>query len=175
MLILRSAASILLRVVSQYSPTQSREWAAATIRELDFIESDWEALRWAAGSTTALVGHWGHDMEASLAGHLRYPEELLMKDIRKKTLGTMSGIGIALALALAAFGVYALAVYLVPSLHTGVPWPAWIMVIAVPETIFAICVVKMWQRKRYQAVGILLAAMVLATHFAIHIAGHWND
>jgi hypothetical protein len=48
------------------------------------------------------------------------------------------------------------------------------MVIALPETIFAICVVKMWQRKRYQAVGILLAAMVLATHFAMHIMSHWN-
>lgn len=174
MSILRAIASKLLRAVSRYSSEQARDWTDAAARELDFIESDWEALVWATGSTTAIVGHWGRDMEASLAGYLRYREDLLMKDIGKKTLGTMSGIGIALALALAAWGLYALALYLFPSLDTGVPWPAWIMIIVLPETIFAICVVKMWQRKRYQAVGILLAAMVLATHFAMHIMSHWN-
>jgi hypothetical protein len=95
-----------------------------------------------------------------------------MKDIAKKTLGTMSGMGIALAVTLVAFGVYALAVYLFPSIHAGVPWPAWVMVVAIPESLFAVWVVKMWRRERYQAVGILLAGMVLATHFAIHIASH---
>lgn len=123
MSILRAAASKLLRAVSRYSPAHTRDWADATARELDFIESDWEALLWAAGSTTAIVGHCGRGMEASLAGYLRYREDLLMKDIGKKTLGTMAGIGIALALALAAWGLYALGLYLSLRSTRGCPGP----------------------------------------------------
>ena len=34
------------------SSDESREWASAMLRELDFVDSDWEALLWALGSTS---------------------------------------------------------------------------------------------------------------------------
>jgi hypothetical protein len=32
----------------------------------------------------------------------------------------------------------------------------------------------LWRRRKPMAVGILLSAMLLATHFVMHIMSHWN-
>jgi len=50
----RRVASALLTMVTRQAPPDSREWAQAMVRELEFIEGDWAALSWALGSTTAL-------------------------------------------------------------------------------------------------------------------------
>jgi hypothetical protein len=53
----RRFASKVLRVVIRHASDESRDWANAMLRELDFIESDWAALLWALGSTTAISRH----------------------------------------------------------------------------------------------------------------------
>ena len=53
----RRFAAKLLRPVICHAPDESQDWANAMLRELDFIESDWAALLWALGSTTAIFRH----------------------------------------------------------------------------------------------------------------------
>jgi hypothetical protein len=64
------------------------------LAELDFIESDWAALLWAAGATTALFRH-------SVPRQLRTQLEkqfsavkvvLRLKNFSRKTLGMASGV-----------------------------------------------------------------------------------
>jgi hypothetical protein len=54
---IRRFASRLLSVTVRYSSRESRNWGNAMLREMDFAESDWTALFWALGSTTALCRH----------------------------------------------------------------------------------------------------------------------
>src|SRR5258708_31752115 len=49
----RKLATALLNAAVRHSPAETRSWGEAMIRELEFVESDWVALRWAAGSLTA--------------------------------------------------------------------------------------------------------------------------
>ena len=51
------ASAIIATVIRRASPA-AREWGAAMLREMDFIESDWSALLWALGSVTVLFKRW---------------------------------------------------------------------------------------------------------------------
>ena len=53
-LIRRLAMKIAGVVVRDASPG-CREWAEGVAREVEFIEDDWSALRWAIGSTRVLL------------------------------------------------------------------------------------------------------------------------
>ena len=53
----RNLAARLLTAVLRYAPPESREWASAMLRELDFIEGDWPAFFWALGSAAAIARH----------------------------------------------------------------------------------------------------------------------
>ena len=54
----RRCAIWLLRTALSYAPEESRDWAEAMLRELDFIESDWAAFFWALGCTGAISREW---------------------------------------------------------------------------------------------------------------------
>jgi len=54
----RAAVALSERVVRWASPG-GREWAEGLAREVEFIESDWRALAWAAGSTRVLLERRG--------------------------------------------------------------------------------------------------------------------
>jgi hypothetical protein len=47
---LRKLAVKISNTVVRRSPPAYKDWARATAREIEFIESDWAALRWALGS-----------------------------------------------------------------------------------------------------------------------------
>jgi hypothetical protein len=51
---LRRLAVTTIEAVTQLASPVTQEWAQAVRRELDFIESDWDALFWALGSTRIL-------------------------------------------------------------------------------------------------------------------------
>ena len=53
----RKLAGALLSGVLRLAPEESRDWASAMLRELDFVDGDWAALLWALGSTTAILRH----------------------------------------------------------------------------------------------------------------------
>ncbi len=176
----RPLASRLLCAIVRHAPAECRDWAKAMLCELDFVEGDWPALLWALGSATTIFGQANRLSWTRLNQYFRREEKPVVKNIGKnigkKITGTASGILLAAALALCAWGLYALSVYLFPSLEMGrVPWAAWLTVIVLPEAIFVVCAAKLWRNRRSTAFGILLSATVLVTHFAIHIANHWNQ
>jgi hypothetical protein len=145
------------------------------LRELDFIENDWAALFWALGSTTAIFRqHSARGLRAwfgKSTGH----EEKRMNDIGKKTVGVVVGVVTASMLVFIALGLLALAFRLFPALDLEhVEWTHWLTLIVIPEVIFITAVVKLWNKHRSVAAGILLSAITLGTHFAIHVATHWR-
>lgn len=144
------------------------------LRELDFIESDWAALFWALGSTTAIFRRAGRGLMALLGKRADQKEGLKMKGMGAKAAGIASGVLIALGVVVCAFGLTWLLFRLFPSWDLGpVPW--WVAIIVIPETIFMVAVVMLWRKRREMAVGILLLAITLVTHFIIHVANHFAN
>lgn len=169
---IRRMALWLLRAVLRSVPSGAREWASAMLREVDFIESDWAALFWALGCTTAILKHFVPRRARAWFGRESGNEEPpKMKEIGKKAAGMATGAGIAAALVLIAFGIVYSLFYFFPAWDLG-PLPWWIVVVVMPEIIFVVSVVALWRKRRYMAVGILLLALTLATHFIVHLATH---
>ncbi len=171
---IRSAASRMLRAVLRYAPPDSREWVNAMLRELDFIESDWAAFFWALGSTTAIFKYSiPRRLRAWFGKDSGGEEKLMMKDIGKKAAGVAAGVAIAAGVAVGGFGLVWLMFYLFPKWDLGpVPW--WVGVIVVPEAIFVVAIVALWRKRRPMAVGILLLAVTLGTHFIVHVVNHYH-
>ena len=71
------------------------------------------------------------------------------------------------------FGVVDLLFHLFPKWDLG-PMPWWVAVIVIPEITFVVAIVALWRKRRPMALGILLTAVILATHFAVHIANHFH-
>lgn len=171
----RRLASWLLHMVLRVAPREGRQWARAMLCELDFVEGDWAALIWALGGTAAMLRCTARNWRAWLRGDLRNEEGRPVKDFRQKATGVIWGVVIASVFAVFAFGLLAVLIHYFPSVYVGrVPWVAWLVGIGLPEAAFAAGAVMLWRRRRPMALGILLAAMVLATHFAIHIFNHWK-
>jgi len=51
----RKLAVGISKWVCRNASAGTKHWGAASERELDYIDNDWEALRWAVGSTTVLL------------------------------------------------------------------------------------------------------------------------
>jgi hypothetical protein len=171
---IRRLATRLLTFVVRHTSSGSQEWANAMLRELDFIESDWAALFWALGSTTAIFRYLGRGLLAMLGKRSEEKEELKMKSIGEKASGIALGVLIALGVVICAFGLLWIWFHFFPVPGMGpVPW--WVAVIAIPETIFIVAVITLWRKRRPTAVGILLLAITLMTHFIFHLATHGTN
>src|SRR5712691_10037566 len=88
MFAIRRVASWLLTAIVRHSSAESRSWANAMLREMDFVESDGTALFWALGSATALCRH-------SISQRLRMGfdgcrEALSLKDMARRTPAILS-------------------------------------------------------------------------------------
>jgi hypothetical protein len=70
--------------VVRLAPPEAREWARATAREIEFIEGDWAALRWALGGLRILWQPSEHRL-ASLADVPQAARQFA-KEIRKRTV-----------------------------------------------------------------------------------------
>ena len=166
----RRFATALLRAILRHSSPENQEWANGMLRELDFIQSDWEALFWSLGCTTAIFRHFARGFGRRFGLHSGQKENH-MENVGKKAVGVVSGIGIAAGLAVVIFGILMLTFHFFPVLESGrVPWIPWLVVMILPEAIFIVSAVALWRKKRPVAVGILLSAAILATHFIMHIA-----
>lgn len=174
MSLVRRLAVKWLGAVLRNAPPACREWASAMLRELDFIESDWAALRWALGSTAAMFRHSLRRWRAWFRGR-GGKEETTMKDTAMKVAGVLLGVLIAVAvMAVGVLGVHGVLFRFFPALeHQSIPWAVWIIALAL-EALLVVGTVKLWQKRRPMAIGILLAAVIFGTHFAMHIASHWN-
>jgi hypothetical protein len=167
----RRIAIGLLNFAVRYSSSKGREWASAMLREMDFIDSDWEALSWSLGCTTTIFKHSGDRIWVWLGRQFGY-EEGRMNDFQKRAVGVVSGVGIAAAVTICFM------VLVHGSAHvfgfTDAPWMmkfvivmAWVM-----EVLFAGTVIALWRKRRPMAVGILLTAILLGTHFAMYMSTH---
>lgn len=93
------------------APENSREWASAMLRELEFIENDWAALLRALGSTSAIFGRSGS----------------------RNIAGVLAGVALAAALTAGAFGIVVLAFRFFPhSAEDWMPWLGWVALIGMP-------------------------------------------
>jgi hypothetical protein len=166
----RKLAAALLRGVLRLAPDESREWALAMLRELDFIEGEWAALLWALGSATAILRHAASAWREWLKRKTK--EEMGMSNTGKKVLGVGLGILSALALVGCALAGLRIISILFPGLEHS-PWAYWLAVLAIPETIFVAATVMLWRKRGPVAAGILAMALVVAMHVAVHLTLHW--
>ena len=164
----RQLAAMLLRAVLRLAPEESREWATAMLRELDFIEGDWAALFWAFGSVTAILRHAASVFRMSLK---RQTKEAEMNSTGRKALGVGLGALYALMLVGCAFAGLRLTAILFPGLGLDhAPWTFWLAVGVVPETILVTATVLLWRKRGPLAAGILATSLVVGLHLAVHLA-----
>jgi len=165
----RKLAAKLLRAAICLAPPQSRDWASAMLRELDFIQGDWAALFWALGSTTAILRHAISVWRTWLKQNQK---EAGMNNKGSKAIGVGLGMLSALALVGCAFAVLRLLGFLYPALEHS-SWAYWLAVLAIPEAIFVAATVLLWRKKGPVAAGILTTGLVMALHVAVHLTLHW--
>lgn len=163
----RRLAAKLLRAAVRLAPGESRDWASAMLRELDFIEGEWEALFWALGSTTVILRQaasaWRNWFEGKTKGEER------MNNTGRKALGVGLGIFSALALVGCAFATLRISGLVFPGLEHS-RWAYWLAVMAIPEAIFVAATVALWRKRGPVAAGILATGLVMALHVAVHFA-----
>jgi cytochrome bd-type quinol oxidase subunit 2 len=167
----RRLASRLLRFVIRHSPSDSQDWGNAMLRELDFIESDWAALLWALGSTTAIFTHCARALRARLGKQDRQKERPMANSNGKRAAGIAAGIAIAAVLVVSALSVVHLLFHFVPAWDLR-PMPWLMAAVVILEAIFVFAAVTLWRKRRPMAVGILLSAVLVVTHVIIHLATH---
>jgi len=167
----RKFATKLLDAVLRCAPAHCQQWASAMLRELDFIESDWAALFWAVGSVGAIFRHCGRELLRMGFGRQEEPD---MKETAKNVGWVFAGVILSVLLVVCAMGLFHLAEYFYPPMKQSIPWPTWLVVFFLPETLFVIGTVRLWRKRKPMAVGVLLAALIFATHFAMHLWSHWN-
>jgi hypothetical protein len=174
MFAMRRLASRLLGAAVRHSSSESQEWARAMLSELDFIESDWAALFWALGSARAIFKYSiPRQLHAWLGKRWSQQEGPMLKHIRRNAAGTLSGIGIAVGVLVAAFGLVRLLLVIFPgSTLRGVESAEMLAVIVVPETIFVVAAVALWRKRRPMAVGLVLSAVILVAHVVVHVTTH---
>lgn len=166
----RNLAATLLGAAARYAPPESREWAYAMLRELDFIEEDWPALFWALGSAGAIARHAACNWRSWITNE-KQTEEGKMNSNGKKIAGVASGAGLALLLAFAGMGLVEFLEFMFPSLGLGhMHWPHFIGAILIPEIVFVISAILLWRKRPPVAVGILLMGAAIGVHVAVHFA-----
>ena len=171
----RRLAIRLLNIVVRHASPASQAWGSAMLRELDFVESDWGAMLWALGSTTALFRHSvPRQLKARLEKRFGLSEMGILKNIGRKTAGMLFGVVIAsVVLTISVMALLHAAPVLLPGWQEGhARFVEWLAIGGIPEAVFIATAVALWRRRRYVAAGILLAAMTLISHAIIHAAIH---
>lgn len=168
----RKFAAALLRSVLRLAPDESRDWALAMLRELDFIEGEWAALFWALGSATAILKHAAFSWRKWISRN-KASEEERMNPTGKKAIGVASGMLLALMVALSAFGLLRIVALLFPGLGIEhLHWTHFLGAIVIPEIIFVVSAILLWRKRTPLAAGILLTGIGIAIHVAVHLATH---
>jgi len=168
----RKLAKYLMRTAVRYASPESREWAEGMLHELDYIEGDWSALFWALGSTIAIFQLAARSWIAQVGNEAR-PDKRGVKPMGKKMIGVATGIAVATALILTAFGLLLLTNALFPALGLDrAEWTHILTIVVIPETIFAVAAVMLWRKRGPMVAGILLTGALLAVHVVMHFAGH---
>lgn len=169
----RKCAQTLLRLMIRMAPAGSQPWAEAMLRELEFVDGDWQALWWALGGATAIARSSGKEWLAQGLAYSRQGGEWAMEQMGKKAGWLIVGAAGTVALSLIALGIQFGAAELFPNL--GLRNSMWIHLVMVLFIPLAICLgfaVKIWRTRRPVALGILLSAVLMSSHVILHFALH---
>jgi len=150
---------------------ESRTWGDAMLREMDFVGSDWSALRWALGSASALCRY-------SISQQLRAwldrsrAEPLSLKGAARKAPAVLLGIVVAgSVLAMCVMGLLGLLdVARLDDTHQKLADR--MLVVVIPETVYALSVAALWRQKKSVALGLLTSGVILMTHAVVHFMAH---
>jgi len=180
----RTWAEKLLRAMLSLTPAERRAWVEAMLRELDFIgldqkHGDWAALFWALGCTGAIfreclrgLGAWLLKQCANLLGIRPSEEGNKMNSTGKKTLGVLTGIGIALAFGVVMFLLRNVIADML--LAFGVQRSTWshILSVILPTELIVIgAAILLWRRQRAAvAIGLLVPAALMGAHVVVFLA-----
>jgi hypothetical protein len=169
MSVIRRAALRWLRAMIRHSPAQSQEWGQAMLREGDFVEGEWPAVRWALGSMAALCRY---SISLELRNLHRQCRELSLKRIAAGMLPLFSGAAAALvflSICVAAFSALLHASWFD---HAQQKLADRLFIVAIPETAYLACILALWRRRKIFAVGLLASAVLLMAHAIVHFASH---
>ena len=83
-MMMRRLAAGILRTALRYSSPRAQEWGQAMLREMDFVEGDWAALRWSLGSAASLFRRF--EVPLSSPGGVVAKTLELMGKTRKRTI-----------------------------------------------------------------------------------------
>ena len=98
-----------------------------------------------------------------------------MESYRNRVFGgVISGVAIAALLVICVMALLHLSFHLFSFGPDAIPLFAWVLIACLTETAFIVGAVKLWQKRRPMAVGILLSAVVVGTHMIMHLASHWT-
>jgi hypothetical protein len=163
---IRRAATRILTFAVSHSAGRNRSWGAAMLREMDFVDNDWTALRWALGSTTAICGQ-------SLIQRLsdcRDSDTRSSQGIKRSMVSVLCGI--AAAAAILAASVTALA-----TLTHGAGFEpsqrrlfGQLFVVAIPFAIYLLGALALRRARWRVSSGIFAAGSTLIAHTVIYIA-----
>jgi ABC-type Fe3+ transport system permease subunit len=169
---LRKFASRLLEIVVRHSCVESQTWGRAMLRELDFVESDWAALRWALGSTGAVCRHSVLWRCETWIAQVRSLAQSQSKNVVRKAAEALSGAALAaVVLTLCVLALVALTRASGWQLALGCraePWLGFVL----PETVYVVAAFVLWRRRRSAAIGVLATGVTLMTHVIVHVATH---
>ncbi|HXT15090.1 MAG TPA: hypothetical protein VN706_05640 [Gemmatimonadaceae bacterium] len=153
----RQLAAWVLRFGATRAAAADRAWAGAMLRELDFVEGDWAALRWALGGALAIGVRSMQTARSS--GRLN----------AKAVVSVFSGVVVAVA-------VLALSMMIGESrMHpTTAGWrhtsaAQLVFIVIIPELAFLLGVYALWRRHRRMAIGIIATGAMVITHAVIHV------
>ena len=142
------------------------------LREMECVTTDWAALRWALGGTSAIF---------------RYSMERAWRDERsdhsndgpmKVVAKAIGGLALAVAFCIGVLAVCILSLtrvstFLFPEWHLAqMPWAQYMSVLGMPETIFVIVAAMLWRKRKTVSAGILACAVMLGTHFLLYVSAH---
>jgi hypothetical protein len=168
----RKLAVALLAAVVHHSPPGSRGWGRAMLREMECIPTNWAALRWAFGSTSAIFRY--SPEHAWRDGHSNHSSDGLLKTVGK----ILGGLTLAVAFCVGVLAVCILSItrlwtFLVPEWHLArMSWVGCVSVIGMPEMIFVIVAALLWRKRKIMSAGILACAVTLATHYILYVSAH---
>jgi hypothetical protein len=145
------------------------------LREMDFIATDWGALRWALGGTTAIFRYSILEGVRTWAnGHSVRSKEELIRAIGRSAEGlALAVMFCAGVLAACIFALTRVSPLLFPEWHIArLQWAQWVSVLGMPETIFVVAAVALWRKRKTMSAGILLCAITLFAHFLMYVSAH---
>jgi hypothetical protein len=94
-MMMRRLASAILRTALRYASPRAQEWGQAMLREMDFVEGDWAALRWSVGSAATLFRRF--EVPLSAPGGVLQRTRVLMGKTRQRTVAGSGACLILLA------------------------------------------------------------------------------